>query len=345
MDYADFVSKVKNGEVKPVYLLMGDEPYYLDLLTRLFQDVIIPEEIRDFNLVVTDGDKSTEKDIVDACVSVPMMGGQKVVVVKEAQNIWKNKKAKAENDKSPSGILASYVAKPNANTVLVLSYKGNLDRRKKIYAEIAKHGVVFESKRLPDYKVPEWIRDYAKSQNLKINDKAISMLFESVGNDLSRLVHEMEKLKLHNQNGSVQITEDVVERYIGVSKEYNNFELQHAIEQHDTLKAAIIADNLAQNPKTDNLFPAISMLYGFFFRLLIFHYSDNRNNDYAMTSRLKLTQSFALKGYRNAARWYSARKCIENIHLLRVANANAVGLDSRANSTEVFRELVFKLMH
>ncbi len=345
MDYAELVSRIKKGEYKPVYLLMGEEPYYLDLLTRLFQEVIIPEEIRDFNLVVTDGDKVTEKDVVDACISVPMMGGQKVVIVKEAQNLWKNKKAKGENDKAPAGILANYVAKPNTNTVLVLCYRGNLDRRKKIYAEIAKQGVVFESKKLQDYKVPEWIRDYAKSQSLKIDDKAISMLFESVGNDLSRLVHEMEKLKLHNQDGSLQITEDIVERYIGVSKEYNNFELQHAIEEHDTLKAAMIADNLAKNPKMDNLFPAISMLYGFFFRLLIYHYSDNRNDDYAMTSRMKLTRAFVLRGYRNAAKWYSARKCIENIHLLRTANANAVGLDSRADSPEVFRELVFKLMH
>jgi len=345
MQFQELSTNISEGKYAPIYLLMGEEPYYLDLLTRQFQEEIISEDTRDFNLTVTYGDQVSEKDIVDMCRSVPMMGDKKVIIVKEAQNLWKTKRGKnKESDSESGGFLTNYVSHPNPSSILVLCHKGKIDKRKKIYTELSKKHVVFESAKMRDYEVPNWIRSFAQKQGLKMNEKSISMIFESVGNDLNRIAHEMEKLKisLTGKDKNQEITEDFVERYVGISKEYNVFELQNALENHDTLKATKIVNNLGQ--KNEQFFQVISVLYGFFFRLLIYHYSDHKENDSVMASRMNINRFF-LKGYQKAANWYNARKCINNISLLRRANANAVGLDSKAATSEVFRELIFKLMH
>lgn len=219
-----------------------------------------------------------------------------------------------------------------------------MDKRKKLYGEIHKCGVVFESEKLRDYEVGGWIRNYSNSKGWKIDDKAVSMLSESVGNDLNRLVGEMEKLDIMCGKKKAMITEDDVERYVGVSKEFNNFELQKALAERDTLKATKIVAFFGKNPKANPIFVTIAFLYGFFFKLLIFHYSS-KGNDYELAKRLEVSGSYALKDYVKASQKYNAWKCMQNITFLRRANANAVGLDSNANTSELLEELVFKLMH
>ncbi len=226
MTFEQIKADIQARQFKPVYLLMGEESYYIDELTDLLVNTVIPEEERDFNQTILYGAETDVASVVTLSRSFPMMSDNQLVVVKEAQGLKKIEE------------LEVYVKNPLKSTVLVLNYKGgSLDKRKKLYAETDKHGVIFESKKIPEYKIPAFIQSYFTLRKIGIDQKSAQILTDFLGNDLSKLVNELEKLTLSLPAGNNRITDELIERNIGISKDFNNFELLKAVIQKDIFKA------------------------------------------------------------------------------------------------------------
>ncbi|MDR1679620.1 MAG: DNA polymerase III subunit delta [Prevotellaceae bacterium] len=333
--YEQLLSELKSKQYRPVYLLMGEEPYYIDRLSDFIQNNVLDEMEKEFNQTILYGKESTMAEVINAAKRFPMMSPHQVIIVKEAQHI------------KDYDLLSFYLQKPLQSTILVFCYKyGSIDRRKKIVSEIEKTGIVFQSDLLRDYQLPAWIKNYVKSKNLTIDEKATALLAEFLGADLSRIVGELDKLVLTKPANTNAITCELIEKNIGISKEYNNFELQNAIMKRDILKINRIADYFAKNPKNNPLVVTLSVLFGFYSNLLLFHYSSpqSRNNDNALAGRMGVNPFF-VKDYRAAATHYNARKCMQNIALLREFDAKTKGIDSKEPESELVKELLYKLIH
>jgi len=232
------LADIKNGKTKPIYFLMGEEPYYIDAISKYIEQNLLSEAEKGFNQMVLYGRDVTVDDIIANAKRYPMMAEKQVVIVKEAQDLSRT----MEN-------LLSYALNPQPTTVLVLCYKyKTLDKRKKLAKAVAEKGLLFESKKMYDDKVPDWIRRVLAGRGYTITPKASQMLVEFLGNDLSRISNELEKLQLIIKPGD-QITPQLIEENIGISKDFNNFELQNAIGERDIRKAFAIVQYFSQNPK------------------------------------------------------------------------------------------------
>ena len=263
--YEEIVRDLKNRVYKPVYYLMGEESYYIDKISEYIAQTVLSEEEREFNQTVLYGSDTDIATIINAAKRYPMMAERQVVIVKEAQHV------KRMED------LNFYLQKPLHTTVLVICHKnGTLDRRKKLAAEVEKVGVLFESKKIKDTQLSGFIASYLKRKSVDIEPKASEMMAEFVGADLSRMAGELDKLVITLAPGVRRVTPEQIEKNIGISKDYNNYELRSAIVARDVLKANRIIKYFAENPKTNPIQMTLSVLFGFFSNLMLAYYAPEK---------------------------------------------------------------------
>jgi len=332
--FEQIVTQIKARKFSPVYLFMGDEPYYIDELTDMLTSTVLPEEERDFNQTIVYGMETDVASVVTMARSFPMMSDYQLVVVKEAQNLSKIEE------------LEVYVKNPLKSTILVLNYKnGSLDKRKKLYAEIDKNGQIFESKKIPEYKIPAFISSYIQSKNLSIDQKSAQMLSDYLGNDLSKLTNEIAKLLIAIPAGQRQITADLIEENIGISKDFNNFELLNAVINRNTFKVNQIADYFEKNPKNNPMIMTMSVLFNFFSNLMICYWAKNKTEQ-GIATELGLRNPYQARDYVTALKNYNAFKCMEIISFLRIYDAKSKGVDNNSVSDgELLKELLYKITH
>ena len=327
------VSDIKNGLIKPIYFLMGDEPYYIDKITDFIESTILTEEEKGFNQVVLYGRDVSIDDIISNAKRYPMMAERQVVIVKEAQDLSRN----IED-------LVSYVENPQPSTVLVICYKyKTLDKRKKLSKIVAKKGLLFESKKLYDNQIGDWIRRVLAGKDYKIEPKAMVILGEYLGTDLSKISNELNKLMIILPKGST-ITASHIEENIGISKDFNNFELRKAVGEKQIVKANQIIQYFGRNPKSNPLVVTISLLNSFFTQLLIFHGLSDKSK--MNVSKALQINPYFVSDYQSAARNYPMRKVSMIISLLREADIKSKGVGAQNLSPEdILKELLFKIMH
>ena len=327
---------LKSGKYAPVYILMGDESYYIDRITDYIAENVLDPDDRDFNQTVVFGADTTAAQVVDMAKGYPVMpAAHRVVIVKEAQGL------------KSLDALERYFEKPLASTLLVIAYKnGTIDRRKKVVGKAEAVGVVFESKKKRDYELPAFIETYLKKNHVAIDPKSAAMIAEHIGADLSRLISELDKVMISLPDDNRRVTPDIVERQIGVSKEFNIFELKTAIIERNVFKANQIVKYFDKNPKAGSLFSCLPLLYTFFQNLMVAFYAPDKNNDNNLAAFLELKSVWALKDYRVGMRNFSAMKTLQILAKIRETDAKSKGLDSLNTSTDdLMRELVFFILH
>lgn len=332
--YEEIVKAIRSGKFSPVYYLMGEEDYYIDRLADYLVDSVLTETEKEFNLTVMYGPDTETAEVINAARRYPMMSKYQVVMVKEAQGL-----KGLEN-------LSFYLQKPLESTILVLCHKhGTLDRRKKVAAEIEKTGVLFESKRLKEAQVPGFITSYLKRKQVDIEPKASELLTEFVGNDLSRMSGELEKLIITLPQGQKRITCEQIEQNIGVSKDYNNIELKNALIEKDILKANKIIKYFDNNPKANPIQATLSFLFSFFSNLMLAYYAPDKSEQ-GIAQQLGLRSSWQARDYMAAMRKYSGVKVMQIIGEIRYCDARSKGVgNSSASSGDLLRELIFKILH
>jgi len=332
-DVTQIVANIKAGAIKPIYFLMGEEPYYIDKISEYIEKTVLKEEEKGFNQMVLYGRDVSIEEIISNAKRYPMMADRQVIIVKEAQELSRS----IEN-------LVSYVENPQTTTVLVMCYKyKTLDKRKKLGKLLLKRGGIFESKKLYDNQVGEWIRKVLSGKKYEIKPKAAQMLVEFLGNDLSKIKNELDKLIILIPKNS-EITPKLIEENIGISKDFNNFELQKAIGEKQLLKANQIINYFAYNQKSHPLIMTISILNSFFTKLLSYHGLKDKSK--MSVARSLRVNPFFVQDYQTAARNYPMRKTSQVIGLLRTADMNSKGVGANAlPQLDILKELLFKIMH
>ncbi len=329
---------LKNGKFAPVYFLQGDESYYIDLIADYIEDHVLPEAQKGFNQTVLYGNDVGVTDVLNNARRFPMMSEHQVVIVKEAQNI------SDLNRESGQEQMIRYLENPVPSTILVFCHKNkSLDGRKSLGKIMRKKSVFLDSKKLYDNQVPGWVEQYVQSKGFRISPKARMMLAESIGNNLERLTNEIEKI-LINYKEPVEIDEAMVDKYVGISKEYNVWELQTAILNHDVSKAFKIVDYFASNTRQNPVIPVIAMLYNLYVKLLAVHAQRNRRESPDLTAYGVRGPRF-LNDYLKGAEHYSFPAVRRSIHHIRMADLHCKGVGSQGNDGEELRELVAKLLY
>ncbi len=331
--YDEIISDIRNKQYKPIYFLMGEEPYYIDKIADYILENVLSEDEQEFNQTVLYGKDVDIRTVINTAKRFPMMSEYQVVVVKEAQNI------KSFDD------LVFYAQKPLTSTILVFCYKyGKMDMRKKYASEVAKVGVVYESKKLYESQIPSFITSYLRNKKVTIEEKAIIMMTEYLGSDLSRITGELDKLLITKPVDTKSITPDLVEKNIGISKECNNFELIAALIRKDALKAQRIVYYFEQNPRNNPLVVTLTVLFNFFSNLMLYYYLPNKA-DSIVASELKITPYF-VKDYQLAARNFSGIKTMQVVGLIRTYDAKGKGINNVSTSQgELLKELISKILH
>ena len=329
---------LKNNKYAPVYFLQGDEPYYIDLISDYIEKNCLSETDKGFNQTILYGKDVAMNIILNNARRFPMMSERQVVIVKEAQEI--SDLGKESGDR----MLDAYIQNPLPSTVLVFCHKyKTLDGRKGIAKSIDKHAILITTKKLYDNQLPEWVDGYLKERGYKISPAAATLLSESIGNDLNRLANEMNKLLINLKEGS-SINEELVEKYVGISKEYNVFELQKALVKKDILKANKIVNYFEANPKSNPLIPIITVLFNFFSKILLVHATDNKSE--ANLVKLLQVNPYFVKDYTQAASAYPLMKIIRIIKHLREADLKSKGVNNQSTTEgQILKELVFQILH
>jgi DNA polymerase-3 subunit delta len=332
--YESIMSELKKGLYRPVYYLMGEEGYFTDRITDYIIENSLTEIERDFNLTVFYGLETDITTVINTAKRFPMMAERQVVVVKEAQ-------AMKDMD-----ALLHYLQNPQPTTVLVFAHKnGSLDKRKKVAAELERNGVVLETKKFKDDHLPSFISSYIKEKGLTADPKSVLLLRESIGADLARIAGEIDKLTISLPQGTVAITPELIEEHIGISKEYNNFELQNAIVNKDICKANRIINYFAQNPKKNPIQMTLPLLFSFFSNLMMCYYAPEKS-ERGIMEFLGLKSTWGVSDYIKAMRNYRAMHVMEVLHLIRLADAQSKGAEGAAiPDGEIMRELLYKIMH
>ena len=329
--YDSICRQLAAKQFAPVYLLHGDEGYYIDELVRRFENILSEEE-REFNLHVLYAPEVEPGTVMDLCMQYPMMADRQVVILKEAQSVPADRINK----------LHRYVASPAETTILVICCRGAQARGKELLAAVRAKGVNFESKKLSDYNAPAVIGAFIKAKGLKADPKALDMLIDYVGTDLSRLYNEIDKLMTALGAGAT-VTAEAVERNIGMSKDYNNFELVDALAVKDSGKVFRIADYFRSNPKNNPLVVSASTIFSFFADLLAAYYCADKSDDGIM-AELKLRWPGQIKRYRAAMQRYNAFQVIEIIAAIRRYDAMSKGVGSRQSDHNLFHDLLFHIL-
>lgn len=331
--YAAVIKELRAGRYAPVYLLAGDEPYYIDQVADYIAGHALPDGERDFNQIILYGADSTGAQVADLAREFPMMSARRVVIVREAQGL------------STPEPLAAYLSQPVATTILVLCYKGGkIPRTVLLRAKAA--GVYMESRKKRDYELPDFIEAHLREAGVAIDRKAAAMMAESVGADLARLVSELDKLTLSLPKDDRRVTPERVERGVGVSKEYNVFELKKAIIDKDVVKANRIITYFDKNPKAGSLYAIVPVLFTYFQNLFMAYYATDRTNENSVATFLDLKSPWQAKEYVAGMRHYTARKAMNIIHAIRKTDARSKGMGNVTTSaTDLARELLFFILH
>tara|TARA_B100001741_G_scaffold306334_1_gene299660 strand:+ start:16139 stop:17137 length:999 start_codon:yes stop_codon:yes gene_type:complete len=332
MNFEAILSDLKAKKYKPVYFLMGEESYYIDYISDYISSEVLNDTEKELNQKILYAKDTDIQTIISSAKQFPFMGERMVVIVKEAQQLKKIEQ------------LENYLNNPQKSTILVFCYKyKSLDKRKSIYKTIAKNAVLFESKKLYDNQVPAWIVKYVSFNQFKIGHKATHLIAEYLGNDLNKISNELDKLMIITKANS-EITAEIIEKNIGISKDYNNFELTNALAKKDILKSNRIANIFAQNPKDNPLVVSVGVIFNFFQKVLLYHTLNDKSINNA--ARLLKVNPFFIKDYQIAARNYSKRKLMEIIGLCRKYDIKSKGIDNYSiNHGELLREFLFKILH
>lgn len=327
------VNDIKAGDIKPIYFLMGEEPYYIDKLSEYIEQNVLAEEEKGFNQTVLYGRDVSVDDIVSTAKRYPMIAERQVVIVKEAQDLSRT------IDK-----IESYVENPMQTTVLVICYKyKTLDKRKKVTKLLGQKGVIYESKKLYENQVGDWIKRVLAGKKYTIDPKANAMLVEFLGTDLSKINNELEKLQIILPKGTM-ITAEHIEENIGFSKDYNVFELRKAIGERNQLKAYKIAENFAHNPKEYPLVMTTGLVFGFFVQLLKYHGLKDKNPK-NVASALGVNPYF-LKEYDLAVKNYPMRKVSQIVGALRDIDIKSKGVGANAlPQSDLLKEMLYKIFN
>lgn len=335
MSFEQIKSDIKARRFKPIYMLMGEEPYFIDELTNLLIEKVLPEEERDFNQTILYGKETDVRTLITIARNFPMMSDYQLIVIKEAQN----------TDKLDE--LEIYARNPLKSTILVINYKhGVFDKRKKLIGEITKHnGIVFQSDKIPEYKIPAFINGYVKSKGLDIDQKSAQMLTDFLGNDLSKLTNEIDKLQIALPIGTKQITADLIENSVGISKDFNNYELLKAVVEKNIFKINQIADYFEKNPKNNPMIVTLAVLFNFYSNLMVCYWAKDKSEK-GIAAELGFRNTFQARDYVAALKNYNAFKCMEIISLLRIYDAKGKGVDNVSTPDgELLKELLYKMTH
>lgn len=332
-DVKEITSDIKSGNTKPIYFLMGEEPYYIDKIADFIENNVLTEAEKGFNQTVMYGRDVTIDEIVSSAKRFPMMAEKQLIIVKEAQDLYRSIEQ-----------FEAYANDPVPTTVLVFCYKyKTLDKRKKVTKAINANGVVFESKKLYENQVPDWIRRVLSGNKYTIDPKASHMLVEFLGTELSKISNELNKLMVVLPEGET-ITPHHIEENIGISKDYNNFELQKAVGQKNIVQVNKIVQHFSQNQRSHPIFVTTAVLYGFFVKLLQYHGLKDKTRGNVAKS-LKVNPYF-VEDYINAAKHYPMRKVSQIIGLLKDADLKSKGVGaSRVPHGDILKETLFKILH
>lgn len=334
--FKDIMSDLKACKFSPIYILMGEEAYYIDKISEYIEENVLTAEEKEFNQTVFFGYDSTAVKIFDTARRFPIMAKYQVIIVKEAQNI----RSLSAMEKYLNGSIQS--------TIIVWCYKnGKIDSKNKLLSLVrAVGGVIFESKKLKDYQLTTFINDYLKTKNIHIEPKAAQIVADQVGNDLNRLSSELNKVVLYLPKGTNMVTSEIVENSIGISKDFNAYELRNAIINKDVLKANRIINYFNKNPKATSLYSLLPLLFTFFENLLIVHYSNNNYSENSIATLLDLKYSWAAKDYIIGIKKYSIKKTIEIIYKFRDIDAKSKGINNPNTVVgELMKELIFFILH
>lgn len=332
LTFDELIRDLKNKVYHPVYFLQGEEPYYIDRVSDyILENVLSPDE-KEFNQTIVYGKETDALTIIGNAKRYPMMSNHQVIIVKEAQDV-------KDLDK-----LVSYVDQPLVSTLLVLCYKyKTLDKRTSFAKAITNKGILFNSDKIYDSKIPGWINQYVNARHFKINQKACFLLGEYIGNNLSKITNELDKLML-NVPATTEISTNHIEEYVGISKDYNIFELHAAIGKRDVLKANKIVNYFTANPKDNPLVVTLSSLYGYFTKILTYHALPDKSPK-SVSLELKVNPYFVGE-YESSARVYSVNKIEDIISYLRQYDLMSKGVDTTGiPEGQLLKELIFKILH
>ena len=333
--FQTIMQDLKNRSFAPFYLLMGDESYYIDSISDYIASHVLSPEECDFNQTICFGSDVTAVQVADMARRYPMMAEYQVIIVKEAQNIRSLE------------ALEKYLKNPVKSTILVWCHKnGKIDARKKVIGVAQSVGVVFESKKLRNYQLPDFIQNYLKPKKISIDPKSCQMIADYIGADLSRIVSELDKILIYLPEDDRRITPEVVEKEVGVSKDFNAFELRNSIVSKDIFKANQIIKYFDNNPKAGSLYSFLPLLFSFFQNLMIVHYTPNKSSEQDIARALDLKSAWGSKDFITGLRNYSARKTMEIISKIREVDGKSKGLDNpNTGAGELMKELIFFILH
>jgi len=333
--YELIMHELEGGHYRPVYYLHGEESYYIDKIADYIAEHALQPEERDFNQTILFGSDVTASQIADTCRRYPMMAERQVVIVKEAQNL-KNTEA-----------LEKYIKQPLNSTVLVICHKnGKIDGRKREYVKaIQQAGILFESAKLRERDLPAFIERYLEQKNASIDPKSTQLIAEAIGSDLSRLTSELDKVLISLPEDNRRVTPQVVEDQIGVSKDFNGFELRDAIVNRNIFKANQIMNYFDKNPKAGSIYSFLPMMFNYFQNLMLAYYSPKKTQE-GVADFLELRSPWAAKDYMTGMRNYSGVKVMQIISKLREIDAKSKGIDNpNTPPEELMKELIFFFLH
>jgi len=334
--YDSIMRDLKERKFAPVYYLYGDESYYIDKICDYIAENALQPEERDFNQTILFGSDVTASQVADVARRYPMMAERQVVIVKEAQNI------------KQTDALEKYMKQPLASTILVICHKnGKIDGRKREYVKaIQQAGILFESQKMKEFKLPEFIESYLRQREVSIDPKSAQLIADAIGSDLSRLTSELDKVLISLPANDRRVTPQVVEDQIGVSKDFNGFELRDAIVNRNVFKANQIINYFDKNPKAGSLYAFLPLLFNYFQNLMIAHYSPHKQSQEAVAGWLELRNPWAAKDYMTGMKNYSGMKVMQIIGKLREIDAKSKGLDNlNTPPGELMKELIFYILH
>ncbi len=339
MTFNELLTQLKKKEYRSVYLLHGEESFYLDKIIAFFEQNVLNESEKAFNYTVVYGKEAQAKSLIDAASRYPMMASHQLIILKEAQEMRTLKDLKV------------YVERAVPTTIFVICHKHKrLDMRTTFGKAVKKHGVVFESKKLYDNQIPNWIEDYLREKQYKIQPDAVAMIAEYLGTSLSKVANELDKLAINVPKGTT-ITSQIIQDNIGISKDYNIFELQNALGERNTLKANRIINYFIANPRKNPLVVVIGTLYGFFSKAYMSHSLRNLVDfelakALGMNPRNEYAAAFQVKKYKTTIRNFSRHQIEEVIHLLKRYDLRSKGVENNATPEgELMKELVFQILN
>jgi len=334
MTFEKIMQSLEEKKWSPIYFLMGDEGYFIDKITNYIAKNALTETEKAFNQSIVYGKDTTTPDVITMSKRYPMMAKNQVIIVKEAQNL-----KKIED-------LIYYAEQPLNSTILVINYKyKTLDKRTKVYKALEKNFVLFESKKLYDDKVPAWIVGYLKEKSYTIGPQETQLLTDNLGNDLSKVSNELDKIIISKKQGDTRITLDDIEQNVGISKDFNTFELNKAVGLKNIVKANQIIDYFGKNQKDHPIVLTISSLFGFFTKVLMYYFVPNKNDKFEVAKVLGVSPFF-ISDYKTAAEKYNKAKVVKIISILREFDARSKGVDNiSATPADLLKEMLFMIMN